>query len=100
MPITAIALLSFCDMACSLTLPPHCQLSSSGAGARPDHPISRHRTGISLRLRAGELGHFPHFLVSSAMSLPKSREPASDGHFMLPSWMEFFAKAGLELNAQ
>src|SRR5262245_53788173 len=43
MPITAIALLSFSDMACSLTLVPRGQFRLlAGAGARPDHPISRH----------------------------------------------------------
>src|SRR5262245_27383764 len=41
MPITAIALLSFSDMACSLTLVPRGQFRLlAGAGARPDHPIS------------------------------------------------------------
>src|SRR5262249_4114189 len=42
MPITAIALLSFSDMACSLTLLPPGQLRLlAGAGARPDHPLTR-----------------------------------------------------------
>src|SRR5262245_56178910 len=44
MPITAIALLSFSDMAFSLTLVPRGQFRLlAGAGARPDHPISRHK---------------------------------------------------------
>src|SRR6516165_6542498 len=41
MPITAIALLSFSDMARSLTwLPPLPAFLAAGAGARPDHPIT------------------------------------------------------------
>ena len=34
MPITAIALLSFCDMACSLSVAPLASFTSSGAGTR------------------------------------------------------------------
>src|SRR5260370_40969262 len=41
-PITAIVVLSCRDIACSLTLAPLGQASlTGGAGARPDHPISR-----------------------------------------------------------
>jgi hypothetical protein len=41
MPITAISLLSFSDMACSLSsLPPSPASFAGGAGARPDYPIN------------------------------------------------------------
>src|SRR5262245_23715287 len=50
MPITAIALLSFSDMACSLTLVPRGQFRLlAGAGARPDHPISGHQADATGR---------------------------------------------------
>src|SRR5665647_2789254 len=43
MPTTAIALSSFWDMACSLSLaPPPSILLLGGARARPDHPIIGH----------------------------------------------------------
>src|SRR6266478_4106968 len=42
-PITAITLLSFSDMACSFRwVPPASLLADRGAGARLDHPISGH----------------------------------------------------------
>ena len=43
MPITAIAVSSSCDMACSLgSAPPSPASLAAGAGARPDHSISGH----------------------------------------------------------
>jgi hypothetical protein len=40
MPITAIALSSFWDMACSFFGAPSQHSIAGGAGARPDHPIN------------------------------------------------------------
>jgi hypothetical protein len=50
MPITAIALLSFCDMACSLTLAPLCQLLSPAG-------LKHGRTIPSAALRGLEILH-------------------------------------------
>src|SRR5262245_31376230 len=55
MPMTATAVWAVWDMACSLPLAPLASclwrpwpaFTAGGAGARPDHPISKHRQGFS-----------------------------------------------------
>src|SRR6516162_9671405 len=62
MPITAIALLRLWDMACSFVFGAPCQIRHwRGAGARPDHPISRReqRLGVGASARLPQRDHQP-----------------------------------------
>src|SRR5262245_6731837 len=78
MPITAIALLSFSDMACSLTLvPPGPASLLTGAGARLDHPITGHSRSIHSTCLSAFVALGDGTVVSSLHCM---NDPQPEGH--------------------